>query len=140
LSYANNVFVDEVQSDVPSAIDELQLPPERSKKLYDIIFGGTHPSELLHEAFHEAARQNGLVGKPVRLHSTDTKKVISLTDQNKPVPVHFVRNYEDVPKKRLNAEPSTYGKNPDETHTEIQGKRVWETYFKKSEKYSDWDV
>ena len=133
-------FTDEAQTDIPYAIEKANIPEDQAAKLQEIMFGNTFPTQVIHETFHEAARQSGLENMPVRIHSSDSKKYISLQNVKKPVPVHFDRNYEKVPKNVLNAEPATYGEKPDETHNAIQGKRIWQTYFKKSEEYSDWDV
>lgn len=142
------IFTDELQSDLMKGVNRLK--PEKAKKLNEILFGGTHPSELLYEAFHEMARKSGLTGKIVRVHSSESKAPISLDSKDKAVPVHFNRTYEDMPKKKLNAEPSTYGHPdfPSENHEgpsasrntkTIQGKRIWQAVFRKSEEYSDWD-
>jgi hypothetical protein len=143
-----SVFTDEIQSDLMKGISKLK--PEKAKKLSEILFGGTHPSELLHEVFQEMARKSGLVGKIMRIHSSESKAPISLARNNDPVPVHFGRTYEDFPKKRLNAEPSTYGHPdfPSEDHAgpngspetkKLKDKRIWQGVFRKSEEYSDWD-
>lgn len=154
------IFIDEVQTDLPGVLDKGvemgHLKDHEAKKIMNVLFEGVHPSEVLHEAFHEYARRQGWQGRKMRMHSSATKKLISLADQDKPVPVHFVRNYEDFPKKRLNAEPATYGAQgheDSETNARIvnrglngdkESTRIWESQFRKMEEgfgpvYSDWD-
>lgn len=172
-NHTDPVFVDEVQSDVMKAIENSVdrnkgVAEHQAKRISEILFDGAHPSEVLHEAFQEYGRRQGWVGKPIRMHSSDSKKLMSLS-MDKPVPVHFIRTYEDFPKKRLNAEPASYGEHESEQGTPFfdktstvdraswasqsaseQGesekvkkvRRIWQTEFRKTEEdldYTDWD-
>jgi hypothetical protein len=138
-----NVFVDEFQSDLLKPLRK--LPPEKQKKMSDILFNGGHPSDLLHEAFQEYGRQQGWTGIKYRMHSVDSKKKISLEDHNGEVPVHFKVTYEEMPKK-MHADPAKYGEkdfSESETHSQIRGDRAWEIKLRKMEEefdgYSDWE-
>lgn len=134
----NRKFLDEIQSDLGKALDE--VPEEHAQKINDILFEGSHPSDVLHEAFHQYARQKGWVGHKLGIHSTDTKRWISLKEPRKDVPIHFIHNYENFPDNKLNAEPGKYGEDHEqETNDQIKGLRVWRTEIRKMEEYSDWE-
>lgn len=130
----SNVFIDEVQNDIAKQLGgNTSITDGNKKKIMDIIYDGSHPSDLLHEAFHEYARSKKWHGRPFTIHSTESKRPISLSDQTGPVPVHYKKTYEEIVKQRFHVEPSTYGERPDETHTGIQGKPVWTGTIRKME-------
>ncbi len=145
---ASHVFVDEVQNDVAKTLGEnSEIADANKKKIMEILYDGSHPSDMLHEAFHEYARSKKWHGRPFTIHSPESKKPISLARQDQPVPVHYKKTYEEILKQRFHVEPSTYGERKGETHEDIQGKPVWTGTIRKFEDvvpvqregYSDWE-
>ena len=137
-SQGNRKFLDEIQSDLGRALSK--VPQEHAQKINDILFEGSHPSEVLHEAFLQYGRQKGWVGHKLGIHSTDTKRWISLGEPRNDLPIHFIHNYENFPQNKLNAEPGKYGEDHEqETNDKINGLRVWRTEIRKMEEYSDWE-
>jgi hypothetical protein len=107
------VFIDEIQSDLHTSFRQLMKKPdnklkEQMQSVMDILFGKSHPSEVLHEAFHQNLRDNGAFGYKVHIHSVKSKAHMSLQDPDKPVPAHFKEGYEAIPKK-MGYTPAKYG-------------------------------
>ncbi len=130
----SHVFIDEVQNDVAKVLGgNGDISDANKKKIMDILYDGSHPSDMLHEAFHEYARSKKWHGRPFTIHSPESKKPISLQRQDQPVPVHYKKTYEEILKQRFHVEPSTYGERKGETHEDIQGKPVWTGTIRKTE-------
>lgn len=130
----SHVFIDEVQNDVAKTLGKTSdITDANKKKIMEILYDGSHPSDMLHEAFHEYARSKKWHGRPFTIHSPESKKPISLARQDQPVPVHYKKTYEEILKQRFHVEPSTYGERKGETHSEIQGKPVWTGTIRKME-------
>lgn len=55
-----------------------RFPPEHTKKINEILFGGMHSNEILAEAFMQWLRDNGHAGSDITMHSVDSKAPISL--------------------------------------------------------------
>ena len=107
------IFIDEIQSDLYSSFRRLMKDPkvknkEQMQSVMDTLFGKHHPSEVLHEAAHQYFRDQGFHGYKVHIHSSKSKAIMSLEDQDKPVPAHFKEGYEAVPKK-MGYTPAKYG-------------------------------
>lgn len=145
----SHVFIDEVQNDIAKQLGKnSEIEDGDKKKIMDILYDGSHPSDMLHEAFHEYARAKKWHNRPFVIHSPESKRPISLHDQTGPVPVHYKKTYEEIVKQRFHVEPSTYGERKGETHQDIQGKPVWTGTIRKfedmvaipvSDGYSDWE-
>lgn len=92
-------FIDEVQSDFGQSFvrqaaaqareegaDEAEAarraqedyPEEHFKAISQILFGGKHPNEVLHEAFQQHLRDRGHHAAKVAVHSVESKAPISL--------------------------------------------------------------
>jgi hypothetical protein len=92
-------FIDEVQSDfgqsfvrqaAAQAVEngedaeeaakraEAEYPEEHFKVISQILFGGKHPNEVLHEAFQQHLRDRGHAASTVQVHTVESKAPISL--------------------------------------------------------------
>lgn len=58
-----------------------RFPPEHTKKINEILFGGMHSNEILAEAFAQWLRDNGHAGSDITMHSVDSKAPISLASE-----------------------------------------------------------
>lgn len=133
-SHEGHVFIDEVQNDIAKYLNgNSNISDGNKKKIMDILYDGSHPSDLLHEAFHEYARGKNWHDRPFAIHSPESKRPISLSDQTGPVPVHYKKTYEEIVKQRFHVEPAKYGERPDETNKTIQGKPIWTGTIRKME-------
>jgi 8-oxo-dGTP pyrophosphatase MutT (NUDIX family) len=95
----SGLFIDEVQSDLGQSLvkqaaaqareagqDEAEATARAAKKYPDdhldlikkIVFGGRHPSEVLHEAFLQHLRDRGHHDAKVAIHTVESKAPISL--------------------------------------------------------------
>ena len=111
-----------------------KLPDEHLKKIQKILFGNKQPAEILHEGFHQWARENNFAGTPVHIWSPEAKAALNGMDQHAPLPGHYVVTYKDVPEK-MGMEPGKYGQIPtQDTKSIIKGKRK----RKGSEDEVDW--
>ena len=57
---------------------QAKYPSEHYKVIKNILFGNKHPSEVLHEAFHQYQRDLGHHNVPVSIHTVESKAPISL--------------------------------------------------------------
>jgi hypothetical protein len=110
---SKEVFIDEIQSDLHTSFRRLMKEPdnklkEQMQSVMDILFGKSHPSEVMHEGFHQHLRDNGMVGYKIHIHGVKSKAHMSLQDPDKPVPAHFKEGYEAIPKK-MGYTPAKYG-------------------------------
>ena len=99
-----------IEAKVAAARDaaEAKWPEAHQQKINEILFGGRHPNEVLHEAFHEHMRQRGHVGTPISIWTPESKAPQSQLDPDKPVPAHMKFTYDQVPRK-MGMQASTYG-------------------------------
>ena len=81
---------------------------DQMQSVMDIFFGKHHPSEVMHEAFHQNLRDSGMIGHKVHIHGVKSKAHMSLEDPDKPVPAHFKEGYDAIPKK-MSYTPAKYG-------------------------------
>ncbi len=133
-SFDEHVFIDEVQNDIAKYLNgNSNISDGNKKKIMDILYDGSHPSDLLHESFQEYVRGKGWHNRPFAIHSPESKRPISLSDQTGPVPVHYKKTYEEIVKQRFHVEPAKYGERPDETNKTIQGKPIWTGTIRKME-------
>lgn len=88
---------------------EAKYPEDHYNKIKEIAFGGKHPSEVLHEVFHQTMRDKGKVGKPIHMWSDKGKANISLgKNQEKTLPAHMQVTYNQNPTK-MGYKPAKYG-------------------------------
>jgi hypothetical protein len=107
------VFIDEIQSDLHTSFRQLMKEPDNKLKdqmqsVMDILFGKHHPSEVMHEAFHQNLRDSGMIGHKVHIHGVKSKAHMSLQEPDRPVPAHFKEGYDAIPKK-MSYTPAKYG-------------------------------
>lgn len=95
----NGYFIDEIQSDFgqsfvkqaaqqarengqdpdeAAAEAQKRWPDEHYNVIKQILFGGQHPNQILHEAFLQHLRDKGFTGAKVQIHSVESKAPISL--------------------------------------------------------------
>ena len=109
-----------------------QLMPEGDQdKIRQLAFGDKHPSQMLLEAFHNWARQNGHAGKPIHMWATEGKKAAVLSDLDQAAPAHMQATYGQIP-RRLGYEPATYGEIGVQSGPHA-GKQTQKTILRKSE-------
>jgi hypothetical protein len=145
-------FVDEVQSDLGQSFvkqaaarakeegsnpevaaneAEKKYPEGHYQKIKEIVFGGKHPNEVLHEAFHEWLRKNKkAVGSDIHVWAPEAKATISLHNEG-PIPGHMQTTYRDVPKK-MGMEPKKYGELHTQNNEEHEGKDTYGDVVRKS--------
>lgn len=75
-------YINENMSKAHEIVDH-DFPPERTKAVADILFGGRHSNEVLAEAFFQHLRDQGYHGSEIRWHSVDSKAPISLGHPNR---------------------------------------------------------
>lgn len=156
------VFTDEIQSDFGQALGrsaeafarykmgrhagdqrikefaeeyEKNAPADKREKIANILFGGRHSNEVLHEAFLQHLRDKGKAGSPVSMWQLDPKARISLSGYPETAaPVHFRENYEKLP-KAMGYTPSQYSKQnqPTQKNPDHQGKPTWQQTLRKIE-------
>lgn len=108
-----------------------EFPPEQMDKMNEILYHGMHPSDVLHEAFHQHMRDTGNVGADVAIWHKDGKATIMLKP-TEPIPVHMDIGYREVPEKN-GSELDTYGKRPTEDNESHAGKPVFSSVIRKKE-------
>jgi hypothetical protein len=98
---------------------ESKWPDEHNKHIADVLFGGRHSNEVIHEAFHQYLRDRGFVGAKIAIHTAESKGPLSGLETNRPFPAHFKITYHDVPKK-MAYKPSRYGSLPTQNSKELK--------------------
>lgn len=111
---ADPKFVDEFQTDLGQHLKDADMPPHHLEAIKQIVFGGKHPGEFLHEAFKEFARTQGHTG-PYMTHDTSSKAKISLGRPDEAPPVHMIETYHNTPKK-LGMQPAKWAEQGLEPH------------------------
>lgn len=87
---------------------ESRYPHAHLQKINEILFGGKHPSEVIHEAFKQHMRDKGHHDQHISMFQAKPKSVISGQDTGKALPVHMQETYGDQPKK-MGYKPAEYG-------------------------------
>lgn len=123
---------------------EKKWPEAHQQKINEILFGGRHPNEVLHEAFHEHMRQRGHVGTPISTWTPESKAPQSGMDPDKPLPGHMKMTYGQLPQK-MGMQPSFYGRGatdsiagenparPAESNADHYGQPLWADVIRKKE-------
>ena len=140
---AGTMTADDAQKTIADA--EQQVPEEHHEKIKQILFGGKHADEVLHEAFHEHMRNADKVGTPIHVWQPHTKANISLAGgSTKPeyhpdafkasgnIPAHMQRAYGQTPKK-MGYTPAQYGDISTERTPRLKGFDTLKTTLRKSE-------
>jgi len=149
-------FIDEVQSDFGQSLvrqaaaqaaqaghdvaeatarAKAKWPDEHLQKIQEIVFGGKHPNEVLHEAFRQHIRNKGEHDAKIAIHHVDTKAPISGWKTDKDFPVHAQRTYRQYPEK-IGMNPSTYGTLPTQKSKDLKGQKTYEDTIRKFESLS----
>lgn len=104
------------------------------KRIHEIVFNGKHPSEVLHEGFLQHLRNNHpeKIEKGVHLWKPESKKTISLHDQDKEEPVHMKEGYGNIPKK-MGYQNAAYGDLTHQDNPAHQGKPTGFLILRKKE-------
>lgn len=130
------IHIDEVQSDFGSELGEQTrrggISKEDSAKISDILFGGKHPNETLHEAFHQYLRQTGRTGMRVAIHTPEVKAPLAQQDPDEPLPVHMNITYRDLPLK-MGFKEGKYGTLATQGNSNLHGEPSYEDEVRKSE-------
>lgn len=124
--------IDEIQTDFGKKDLSKDLPKEKSEKIHEILWGGNHPSQVLHEAFHQNLRDKGEVGKKIHHWQLKPKADLVLGNEEKNPPIHLREGYDKVPKK-MGYKPSKYGSIKTQDNPDHTGKDTWETTLKKKD-------
>ena len=145
--------IDEVQSDFGSEIHsvaaaqaqdaghspedaaadmERQYPKAHLDKIKQIVFNGKHPSEVLHEAFHQHLRNRDVHGAPIAVHHVKTKMPLAGQDTDKPAPAHMQVGYKQIPEK-MGMKPAKYGALPTQKNPKLQGEEQYQDVVRKKE-------
>lgn len=83
------------------------------KKVPQILWGGKHPSQVLHEAFLEYIRSHkGWTDAAAQIPDLEMKKRISLGRPDEAPPIHFIKGYREVPRDVLGFLRGKYGDTP----------------------------
>jgi 8-oxo-dGTP pyrophosphatase MutT (NUDIX family) len=118
---------------------EAQYPEEHYQKIKNIVFGGKHPSEVIHEAFHQHLRDTGKAGMPIHMWQSPAKARMSLKE-DKAIPAHMQVTYDQNPKK-MGYEPAQYGEistqptkplRTEQGSLSLMGEPTWKTKLRKS--------
>lgn len=127
------IQIDEIQSDFGQrTMRNEKIDEDQKNKVFEILFAGRHPSETLHEAFHQHLRDLGWAGTPVHIHHWKTKGPISGMDMDKPLPQHMLAGYSKIPEK-MGYKPAEYGKLPTQSNDQHKGKHQYEEQIRKME-------
>jgi hypothetical protein len=113
-------------------IDEIQhdFGSENEKKFRTVLGHPVH--QVLHDAFHEFARQKYPVGTPVHIWTPESKAPLSDQDPDEPLPVHMRNTYGAGPEK-MNYQPTQYGSLPTQKSKSLKGNAVWADQVRKKE-------
>lgn len=93
------------------------LPDEHLAAIRDIIWMGKSPAEVLHEGFHQWARESGFAGVPIHVWTPQAKALISDIKPDRQVPGHMNLTYKDIPVK-MGFEKGVYGELPTQSNPE----------------------
>jgi hypothetical protein len=114
---------------------EAKAPTEKRERIANILFGGRHSNEVLHEAFHQHLRDGGMAGAKVAIWQLTPKMGISLGSQDpEKAPVHFRENYDKLP-KRMGYTPAKYSEQnmPTQSAKQHQDKDTHQQILRKME-------
>lgn len=139
LTPEEQVHIDNHATNARQYLDN-HYPPEHFDAIKKIVFGDRNPTELLHETFHQWARDSGFAGVPIAIHSPESKKAVVVDSSHMapddPVPAHFLDTYNKIPRSMGMAQ-RTYGKEgTTETAHHLAGMPVHEDVIRKSESIS----
>jgi hypothetical protein len=110
---------------------ETRWPQAHLDKISQVVFGGRHPSEVLHEAFRQYWRQKGHVNTPIAIHAATTKAPLSGQDPSRPLPAHMQLTYDQLPQK-AGFEPGEYGQLKTQSGN-LKGQPTWNEKVRKAE-------
>ena len=106
-----------------------QLPEEQRKLIQKIAFGNKHPSEVLHEGFHQWARTHGgLTGAPIHVWQPEAKAYMTMIDPqamgrydiHRAIPGHLQTAYRDIPVDKQGMVEGQYGEIPTQSNKKLQ--------------------
>jgi ADP-ribose pyrophosphatase YjhB (NUDIX family) len=135
-----DIHMDEIQSDIGSSLihrlkqnsdraSRLGVPAEAVEQLNNAIWGGKHPSEVLHEAFLQHLRDSGKIGKKIHIWQAKSKAPLSDQDPNLPLPAHMQDTYQKQP-KRMGYKEDVYGVGETQSNAKLQGAPTWSQTLK----------
>lgn len=109
------------------------FPDEHQAVIQKILFGNHQPAEVLHEAFHQYARENGFVGTPIHVWTPESKAKLGKLDTDRPLPKHFHSSYRDIPKKLGIVDEGKYGEIPTQNNPQYTGDSTIKDQIRKTE-------
>lgn len=109
------------------------LPDEHQAVIQKILFGNHPPAAVLHEAFHQYARENGFVNTPIHVWTPESKAKLGKLDTNRPLPKHYHSTYRDVPEKLGISTDGKYGEIPTQSNPQYTGESTIKDQIRKTE-------
>lgn len=94
------------------------LPDEHQATIQKILFQGHPPAAVLHDSFHQWARENGYVNTPIHMWTPESKAKMGKLDPTRPLPKHFHATYRDIPHKMGITDVGEYGEIPTQSNIE----------------------
>jgi DnaJ-class molecular chaperone len=107
-----------------------QYPPEQLKRIQEILYGGTHPNELISEAFLQHLRNREFYGD-IHWPHPEFKVPISGLDPKDPLPVHFRFSYDELPRRLWGFKEAKYGEFPTQDGP-WKGRKMWRGKVRKA--------
>lgn len=133
----SGTHIDEIQTDFSDKTFKYEMDggsPEVVNAIEHFnktVWGGDHPSKVLHSGFLQHLRESGHANKPVHLWQDKIKAEIAGMDANKPLPTHMSEGYKKQPKK-MGYKPSSYGDLPVQDNEEFHGYETWKKVLRKA--------
>lgn len=97
-------------------------PDEHFNKISQILFGGKHPNEVVHEAFLQHLRNTGNEGKQIHIWDAESKGKISGQKQTLALPAHMQFTYKQSLPKMGYKEGGKYGQIATQDNPNLQEK------------------
>lgn len=148
-SHPGNIYIDEIQTDfgkntikklktmlespdgIPHGSRYENVNPNNLDKVYDILFRGHQPSEILLESFRQYHRNQGR--ENIKIHMPDTKlKLSQVGSEEQVAPAHLQFTYHQLPEK-LGFKTGGYGETPEQDNNESVGQPTWKDKVRKNE-------
>ncbi len=134
----DGIHIDEIQSDFGQNTNhkmkagKIHGDETVLKRLQQILFDGHHPSELLHEGFHQHLRDRGDAGKQIHMWTPPSKAKLAGQDLSRDLPGHMLDTYSKQPKK-MGYKPSSYGAISTQENDKLKGEPTQARILTKSQ-------